>query len=45
MWSLQMAAQNRAASAASGMPHNIFGDIYCSAIYLEFETFNWLHCE
>ncbi|MGH6801508.1 MAG: hypothetical protein ACRECZ_08865, partial [Methylocella sp.] len=45
MWSLQMAAQNIVASAESGMPHNIFGDVYCLAIYLEFETFNWLHCE
>jgi hypothetical protein len=43
MWSLQMAAQNRVASAENGMPHNIFGDICCLAIYLEFETFNWLH--
>ena len=35
MWSIQMAAQNRVASAESGMPHNIFGDICCLAIYLE----------
>ena len=45
VWKIQMAAQNRVASAESGMPHNIFGDICCLAIYLEIETFDWLHCE
>ena len=33
--------KTRVASAESGMPHNIFGDICCLAIYLEFETFDW----